>query len=359
MKKEEKHLRTKKILLAFRRYAIFFLAMSFFITCCLVLFLNTMQYSAGIVIERESIETAAKITFANVIVLSLICTAADAVRRAIMVKRPVKKITDFAQKIMSGDFSARIKKEDSAFLTMGDFEEIADYFNDMAQELSGIETLQNDFTANVSHEMKTPLAVIRNYAALLKSPELSDEERMEYADETCKAADKLSALVTNILKLNKLENRQIFPEKEKYDLGEQLCECLLQFESEWERKGLEIETDIEDGITVSADSELLSIVWSNLFSNAVKFTDRGKIRVSLKKDGDFAKITVADTGRGISAKDGKHIFEKFYQADTSRATGGNGLGLALVKRVIDIEGADISVESEPGKGSIFTVRIPV
>ena len=359
MRKRQKNARVKKILLAFRRYLIFFLTISFFISCCLVLFLNTMETVAGLAIERQSIETAAKITFANVIVLSLICTAADAARRAIMVKRPVKKITDFAEKIMNGDFSARIDKNDSLFFSMGDFDEIADYFNDMAQELSGIETLQTDFTANVSHEMKTPLAIIKNYAALLKDPALSEEKRIEYAAEAEKAADKLSALVTNILKLSKLESRQIFPEKKTFDLSEQLCECLLPFENEWEKKGLEIETDLEDGVTVCADSELLSIVWSNLFSNAVKFTDTGKISVSLKKEGDFACVKIADTGKGISAENGKRIFEKFYQADPSHATGGNGLGLALVKRVIDIEGADISVESEPGKGSVFTVRIPL
>lgn len=359
MTRAKKHARAKNILLAFRRYAVFFLAISFFISCCLVLFLNTMENAAGLVIERESIETAAKITFANVMVLSLICTVADAVRRAIMVKRPVKKITDFAERIMSGDFSARIEKDESAFISMGDFEEIADYFNDMAQELAGIETLQNDFTVNVSHEMKTPLAVIKNYTALLKDPGISDAERAEYAAEAGRAADRLNSLITNILKLNKLENRQIFPDKKEYDLGEQLCECLLAFENEWEKKGLEIETDIQDGITVCADGELLNIVWSNLFSNAVKFTDHGKISVSLKRDGDFAVVSVADTGRGIHTKDGKRIFEKFYQADPSRATGGNGLGLALVKRVIDIENADISVESEPGRGSVFTVRIPI
>lgn len=359
MKREKKHSRAKYILLAFRRYAIFFLAISFFISCCLTLFLSTMQKVGGIVIERESIESAAKITFANVVVLSVICTAADAVRRAVTVNRPVKKIKEFARKIMSGDFSARIEKDDSAFLSMGDFDEIADYFNDMAQELSGIETLQNDFTANVSHEMKTPLAVIKNYTALLKSPGISEKERIEYAGEAGKAADRLSALVSNILKLSKLENRQIFPKNEEYDLGEQLRECLLQFENEWLKKNLEIETDIEDGVTVRADSELLSIVWSNLFSNAVKFTDKGKISVSLKKGGGFACVTVADTGSGISAADGKKIFDKFYQGDTSHATAGNGLGLALVKRVIDIEGADISVESVPSKGSIFTVRIPL
>ncbi len=355
----ERSVKAKKILLLIRRYVVFFLSASFFISCCLVLFLRTVERVAGIELGRTDIEIAAKITFANVILLSMICTAGDALRRAIMVKRPVRIITDFIKRIMAGDYKARIEKDDSALLSMGDFEEVADYFNDMARELEGVETLQSDFTANVSHEMKTPLAVIKNYTALLKTPGLPEDKRLEYAEEAGAAADRLSALVTNILKLNKLENRQIFPEKEEYDLGEQLCGCMLNFESQWESKGLEIETDIEDGVTVTADGELLALVWNNLISNAVKFTDSGRISISLKRDGDSATVRIADTGCGISAKDGKHIFEKFYQADTSHATGGNGLGLALVKRVIDIEGADISVESEPGKGSVFTVRIPV
>ena len=141
-------------------------------------------------------------------------------------------------------------------------------------------------------------------------------------------------------------------------MGEQLCECLLDFEELWERKNLEIETDIEENVTINADAEMLSLVWNNLFSNAIKFTDEGgKVSLSVKTEGGFAIVKVADTGCGISRETGAHIFEKFYQGDTSHATKGNGLGLALVKRVMDITGGDISVESELGRGSIFTVKI--
>ena len=143
-----------------------------------------------------------------------------------------------------------------------------------------------------------------------------------------------------------------------YDLGEQLRECLLSFESQWEAKELEIEADIEEDVTVEADGQLLSLVWNNLLSNAIKFTDDGgKITVSLRTDGPMAIVKVADTGCGIDRETGKHIFEKFYQGDTSRATGGNGLGLALVRRVAEIVGGNISVESQVGKGSVFTVEI--
>lgn len=143
-----------------------------------------------------------------------------------------------------------------------------------------------------------------------------------------------------------------------YDLGEQLRECLLSFESQWETKELEIEADIEEDVTVEADGQLLSLVWNNLLSNAIKFTDDGgKITVSLRNDGPMAIVKVADTGCGIDRETGKHIFEKFYQGDTSRATRGNGLGLALVRRVVEIVGGNISVESQVGKGSIFTIEI--
>lgn len=143
-----------------------------------------------------------------------------------------------------------------------------------------------------------------------------------------------------------------------YDLGEQLRECLLSFESQWETKELEIEADIEEDVTVEADGQLLSLVWNILLSNAIKFTDDGgKISVSLKTSGPMAIVKVADTGCGIDRETGKHIFEKFYQGDTSRATRGNGLGLALVRRVVEIVGGNISVESQVGKGSVFTIEI--
>ena len=229
----------------------------------------------------------------------------------------------------------------------------------MTEELSGVETLKTDFISNVSHEMKTPLAVIGNYGTLLQNPDLTEEERLEYAKNITHSSKHLAELITNILKLNRLENQQIFPRADSYNLSEQLCESLLQFESVWEEKEMEISTDIPEDITISADSELLSIVWNNLLSNAFKFTDMGgKVSVSLSEDSEYATVTVSDTGCGMTAETGKHIFEKFYQGDTSHATKGNGLGLALVKRIIDITGGEVSVTSAVGVGSTFKVKIP-
>lgn len=357
MSEQEKKERGRRWLLSLRRYFIFFLLMAFVISCCMILFLNMMMRTTGILLTKDYVEQAAKVTFLNVVLLSLLCTIIDSIRRKFTVERPVRKIVMAAEKIMAGDFSVRIPLN-SGFDYMGDFAVIADYFNKMAQELSGTETLRTDFIANVSHELKTPLAVIQNYGTMLQQPELPEEKRLEYARAVTGAARRLANLITNILKLNKLENQQIYPAVETYDLGEQLCECLLSFEDAWEEKNLDIETDVEEEILVDADAELLSLVWNNLFSNAVKFTEPGgKISLSLKSEGKYAVVQVADTGCGIAPEVGRHIFEKFYQGDTSHAAQGNGLGLALVKRVIDIVGGDISVSSEVGRGSIFTVRL--
>lgn len=357
MKMKDTTRRSVRFLFSIRRYLIFFLLMAFVITCCMILFLNMMTRATGFELTQEYIEQAAKVTFLNVALLSLLCTVIDGIRRRIMVKRPVKRIVSAAEQIMKGDFSVRIPSLRSADKMSG-FDVIADYFNQMAEELSGTETLRTDFIANVSHELKTPLAVIQNYGTLLQQPSLSEEKRQEYAKAITNTSRRLANLITNILKMNKLENQQIYPKAETYELGEQLCECLLAFESAWEEKDLEIETDVEEEVLVDTDAELLSLVWNNLFSNAVKFTEPGgTISLSLKAEGEFAIVLVSDTGCGISSEVGKHIFEKFYQGDTSHAAQGNGLGLALVKRVIDIVGGDISVSSEVGKGSTFTVKL--
>ena len=338
-------------------YFLFFLMVAFLVTCCMLLFLSTLTSTLGVTLTGENINLAAKLTFGNVVLLSLLFTVVDALRRKWAVDRPVKRITDAAKKMMAGDFSVRIAPIRS-LATDETFNEIIDCFNQMAQELSGVETLRTDFTANVSHEMKTPLAVMQNYGTLLQQPGLSEEKRIEYAKAITDSSRRLADMMTNILKLNRLENQQIYPQKTEYDLSEQICECLLQYESVWERSDIEIETDIEDGVRINADAELLSLVWNNLFSNAFKFTEAGgTVSVSLSSTPHHAVVKVKDTGCGMSPEVGAHIFEKFYQGDTSHATRGNGLGLALVKRVVDITRGEIGVESIKGEGSTFTVRI--
>jgi len=347
----------EKILKWLNHYFIFFLLVAFVITCCTMLFVSILKETLGIVLTDENISTAAKLTFLNVALLSLIFTVIDDVRRRLTVERPVKRITEACEQMIKGDFSVRIAPF-AAFAADDGFNSIIECINKMAQELSGVETLRSDFVANVSHEMKTPLAVIQNYATLLQSPDLSVDKRMEYARGVTDATRRLAEMMTNILKLNRLENQQIYPKTREYDLSEQLLQSILQFESVWESADIDIETDIAEGVTVNADEELLSLVWNNLLSNAFKFTDAGgKVGITLTATENHAVVEIRDSGCGMSAEVGAHIFEKYYQGDTSRASRGNGLGLALVKRVMDITHGEISVESALGVGTKFTVRI--
>lgn len=332
-------------------FIVFFLLIAFVVTCNLLLFLDFID------LDEVAIRKAAPITFINVLLLTLLFCMIDAIRRKQRITKPVKRIQKGISRVIKGDFTTRIeyiKGKDSN----NEFDMIITGLNKMIEELSGVETLRTDFIANVSHELKTPLAVMQNYGTLLQSPELSEKQRIEYGKAIQEQTKRLSNLVMNILKLNKLENQQIYPNVEKYYLGEQLCECMLEFESVWEDKKIEIDIDIDEEVQIEADKELLSLVWINLLSNALKFTNaKGKVFLSLHKDEQFVYVQVKDTGCGMSVETGKNIFKKFYQGDTSHATKGNGLGLALVKRVMDICGGEISVSSQLGEGSIFTVKL--
>ena len=346
----------KQFLRAVNNYLVFFLIVAFVVSCCMMLFVTVLADTMGLVFTEENIGTAAKLTFGNVLLITLFSGTFDYLRRKRMVERPVKQILEATEKIMQGDFTIRIAPV-KEFAGETGFNEIIKAINKMTAELAGTETLRTDFIANVSHELKTPLAVMGNYATMLQKPGISEKDRVEYAKAISHSSRRLAALITNILKLNKLENQQIFPQLDEYDLGEQLCENLLQFEEVWEKKNLNIETDIEDDVRIRSDAELLSLVWNNLISNAVKFTpEEGTIGVSLKTEGKLVIVSVSDTGCGIKPEVGQHIFEKFYQGDTSHATQGNGLGLALVKRVVDILNGEIGVQSVYGQGSTFTVK---
>lgn len=334
-----------------RSYFLFFGIISFVITCTFLLSFSTVE------LPEEDVRTFAPLAFYNIFALTSLFWLVDMIRRVLTVERPAREIQRVLQRLMEGDFSARTANFKSIDRE-GRFREIARSIDMLAEELSGVETLRTDFIANVSHELKTPLAVMQNYGTMLQKPGLSEEKRLEYSKAITDTSRRLANLITNILKLNKLENQQIFPSMEEYNLSEQLCECLLQFEDAWEKKQINIETEIEDEIMIRSDAELLSLVWNNLFSNAIKFTEpEGTVYVTLKKINDVVEVKVSDTGCGMTPDVGAHIFEKFYQGDTSHSTQGNGLGLALVKRVVDIMQGEIQVDSILGEGSTFTVRI--
>ncbi|MBQ3137082.1 MAG: HAMP domain-containing histidine kinase [Clostridia bacterium] len=349
----------------FSLFSIYHFLFAFFvfgsiITVCFFLFFNNgLSLVFDIMELNDEIKKRAVQTFNNLLFISLLVTVAYNIFKWFSVKIPITRLLDATHKITEGDFSARVNLY-RPFGTVNEFDVLARDFNRMAEELSSIETLKNDFIANVSHEMKTPLAVINSYATIIQNPDINDDERAEYAGIIANASSNLSELISSILRLNKLENQQIFPQKFRYNLSEQLCECMLNFESEWENKKLNIETEFDEDVVVDADGELLSLVWSNLISNAVKFCDEGDtVYVSLEKEKENAVVKIRDTGCGMSEDVIKRIFEKFYQGDSSRATKGNGLGLALVKRVIDITESEIVVESEEGEGTEFTVKVPL
>lgn len=290
-----------------------------------------------------------------IIVCTLFCSASDMIRRKFMVEKPVNKILYATERIAMGDFSVKLELEHD-YNKYDEYDLIFDNINTMTAELSRNEILKNDFISNVSHEIKTPLAVMQNYAKTLQLENIDESKRKECLNGLILQSNKISNLISNILKLNKLDNQEIVPEIIEFDLGELVRTCTLSFEQLIENKNLELVCDIDD-VTIVSSQTLLELVINNLISNAIKFTDNGEINVSLKSNDDYVVLKVQDTGCGISKEVGEHIFDKFYQGDTSRASEGNGLGLSLVKRVIDLIGGEIAVESSINVGSTFIIKL--
>lgn len=275
------------------------------------------------------------------------------------IQKPLNCLGEAARKVANGDYTVRLApmRKDGK---KDEFEVLFEDFNTMTEELGSIEILKNDFISNVSHELKTPLAIMQNYASILQSGQLTEEESREYAGKIADASRRLSVLVTNILQISRLENQKIVTHSSSFNLSEQLSRCALGFEEIWEKNGLEIDTDMDQNIILESDEELLDIVWNNLLSNALKFTERGgTIRITAKQDEGWATVTIEDNGCGMSTEVQKHIFDKFYQADTSHVTAGNGLGLALVKQIISLLKGEIAVESAPGIGTVFEIRLRI
>lgn len=338
----------RKSRFSFAGYLIFFVTIAAIITCAVLVYSLLAETGSPLVI--------ALVMIAVIVVLAGACTVIDLVRRKCMVERPVNEILRATEKIAGGDFNVRLQSK-HAYDKYDEYDIIFGNINTMAAELSRNEILKTDFISNVSHEIKTPLAVISNHATLLQDENLSASERAEYTKALLIATKRLTDLITNILKLNKLENQVIQEQKSKLHLGDFLGEIVLGFEDMINEKNIELECDIGD-VLYSADKTYIEIICNNLLSNAIKFTpEGGKIGVSLQEGESEIVLKVADTGCGMPPETGARIFDKFYQGDTSHKQQGNGLGLALVKKVIDIMGGKISVESEVGKGSVFEVAL--
>lgn len=330
-------------------------AISFFVLIAVVMQMAILVYDY-IRQRTNNVALMAVLILVLIIGLSTLCTLFDWIRRKLTVERPTKKILLATERIAEGDFTTRLTITHE-YGKYNQYDLIMENLNKMAVELEKNEVLKTDFISNVSHEIKTPLAVIQNYASMLADDSLDSETRKSHAKTLVGASKRITDLITNILKLNKLENQEIQEKPEAFNLTDSLAESVVDFETLVESKNIELTCDFDD-VTAFSSKSLLEIVWNNLISNAIKFTDNGgKIDISLKKLGENVEIKVADTGCGMTSETGAKIFEKFYQGDTSHATQGNGLGLALVKRVIDILGGEISVQSELNKGSTFTILL--
>ena len=270
---------------------------------------------------------------------------------------PIKNLRNAMEKVADGDFTARL--ETSPYSSK-EIQEIYAGFNLMTHELNSTEILQSDFASNVSHEFKTPINAIEGYATLLQDTEgLSDEERAEYVDKIIYNTKRLSGLVGNILLLSKIDNQSIPKKQESFRLDEQIRASIMLLEPEWIKKDIDFDVEMDE-ITIVGNESLLHHVWDNLISNAVKFNPQnGMIRIKLIKKDSKVIFTIDDNGPGISDSAKKHIFDKFYQADSSHKEEGNGLGLALVKQILKLSGGTVSADNIPGGGCRFTVILNI
>jgi len=268
---------------------------------------------------------------------------------------PLKKLRRAMDQVANGDFSVRLDPKES---TSGEIQELYAGFNLMTHELKATEVLQTDFVSNVSHEFKTPINAIEGYATLLQSAENPDENEKEYVEKILFNTRRLSSLVSNILLLSRLENRSIRPPREVFSLDEQIREDLVSLESAWEPKGIEFDVELDE-VSYTGNKAVMHHVWCNLLGNAVKFSPAGGlVTLRLYKEGDRIVFTLRDQGPGLSEEAEKHLFDKFYQGDTSHKEEGNGLGLALVKNILDRCGGVITAKNADGGGCLFTVVLP-
>lgn len=268
---------------------------------------------------------------------------------------PIQKIGKAFHSLAEGDFSVKVPENEP----IDEIQTIAKQFNAMTYDLSHIETLRTDFVVNVSHEFKTPITSIEGYATLLQNPDLSEEKRLHYVEKILDNSRRISKLTSNMLLLTKLENQEMVVDNKMFRLDEQIRKIILSLEDKWTKKNIQF--DLELPLIMYYGSErLLEQVWSNIIENAIKhsFND-GVISIQIDICENYVSVKISDNGEGMSEDVMKHIFEKFYQGDSSRKEEGNGLGLALVKRILNICNGEVSVESKCNEGSIFTIKLPI
>ena len=267
---------------------------------------------------------------------------------------PIKKLRRAMERVADGDFSARLEDKSSSKEIM----EIYSGFNLMAHELGATEILQTDFVSNVSHEFKTPINAIEGYSMLLQDSDNLDPEQQEYVSKILFNTRRLSSLVGSILLLSKLEKQHIPTGQTRYRLDEQIRQSIVALEPAWERNDVEFDVEL-DRVEYLGSEPMMRHVWDNLIGNAIKFGPHGGVvTIRLRAENGLIRCTVDDCGPGLSEEALKHIFDKFYQADSSHKQEGNGLGLALVKRILSIENGAIEAQNLPEGGCRFTVTLP-
>ena len=272
------------------------------------------------------------------------------------VLRPLNEMIRATKEIAKGNYKVQIQE---TFDPDSDFGRLQHSFNHMTQELDSVELLRNDFINNFSHEFKTPIVSIRGFAHQLQAGGLTEAEQKEYIAIIASESDRLTKMATSILLLSKLENQQIITDMTEFYLDEQIRTCWLLLERQWTAKNIELDIDLDEARYLF-NEDMLSHVWLNLFENAIKFTpDDGLIACTLRRETDALVVTVRDTGCGMDSETREHIFEKFYQGDTSHSGKGNGIGLTIVSRIVELCGGLITVDSQPGMGSTFTIRLPI
>ncbi len=304
-----------------------------------------------------------KLTSVLLIVLVFFASTAIGSVGAILLSRfflqPIDNLRKAMEQVQKGDYTATVKPMNRQFGNNQTIAQLEDSFNAMTAELRNTELMRKDFISNFSHEFKTPIASVKGMAKQLYAGEVSEEQRNDFLKIIYEESARLADLSDEILLLTRLEKQQIIPEQKEYSLDEQLRRCLLLFEESWSAKNLEIDMELAE-INYCSNEDLLAHVWNNLFGNAVKFTPQnGSLQVKATQTAKEVLVCIKDTGIGMTKETQEHIFDKFYQGDPSHTTPGNGLGLALVKKILTLAGGTIEVESEPGIGSAFTVRLPV
>ena len=316
-----------------------------FVTMVLVGGFCLLLVSAGVVVN---------LNYLPIIIVCVISILVGTLLSAYISRRifePMLRLSEASQQVARGDFSVRVDTDTQ----INEIRETCENFNAMVENLSRIETLSNDFVANVSHEFKTPITAIEGYAMLLQDPSLSPEERDDCVERILKNTGRLSNLVGNILTLSKIENRSGALERRPFRLDEQIRRAIVELEPKWSAKncGLAVELPL---ILYDGNEGLLAQVWTNLLDNAVKFSpEGGVISVTAREEEKRVLVSVGDQGPGVAEENLAHIFDKFYQADTSHKAEGNGLGLALVREIAQVHGGNVSVRNDGG--AIFTVEL--